>query len=253
VELLGAILGPSLFNVKLTVESHVKDDVLVIRCKGRISFGNEVEALEAEVHKHTKIAGTDILTVKQVVIQLAETDYVDSSGLGALIRLLGVLRAAGGGLKLCQLSPPVAKVIALTKLETLFHPYTTEAHAIAAFSSGHRTPRDSPGSSKTRILCVDPSSNLLASLSALLTHSGYEVFTTPRLPDASTLLRAVAPALLICGPGIMDLPRGPAMIEKFRQIGHLQILELPADFHTAEAGQAGQDLVAQVNSLLRSP
>jgi putative lipoic acid-binding regulatory protein len=43
------------------------------------------------------------------------------------------------------------------------------------------------------------------------------------------------------------------MIEKVRQIGHLQILELPADFHTAEAGQAGQDLVAQVNSLLRSP
>ena len=97
--------------MKLTVQSEVMDDVLVIRCKGRISFGEEVEALEAEVHKHTKIAGTDILIVKQVVIQLAETDYVDSSGLGALIRLLGVLRAAGGGLKLCQLSPPVAKVI----------------------------------------------------------------------------------------------------------------------------------------------
>jgi len=40
------------------------------------------------------------------------------------------------------------------------------------------------------------------------------------------------------------------MIEKFRQNGRLQILQLPADFHTAEAGQAGQDLVAQVNSLV---
>jgi len=226
------------------------DDVLVIRCKGRISFGQEVEALEAEVHKHTKIAGTDIFIVKQVVIQLAETDYIDSSGLGALIRWLGVLRAAGGGLKLCQLSPTVAKVIELTHLETLFHPYTTEAHAIAAFSSGHRTPGDSLGSSKTRIVCVDPSSNLLAGLNALLTRSGYEVFTTPRLGDASALVRVVAPALVICGPGIMDLSTGPAMIEKFRQNEHLQILQLPADFHTAEAGQAGQDLVAQVNSLM---
>jgi anti-sigma B factor antagonist len=236
--------------MKLTVHSEVKDDVLVIRCKGRISFGQEVDALEAEVHKHTKIAGTDIFIVKQVVIQLAETDYVDSSGLGALIRLLGALRAAGGGLKLCQLSPPVAKVIEVTKLETLFHPYTTEAHAIAAFSSGHRTSGDSLGSSKTRIVCVDPSSNLLASLYALLKRSGYEVFTTPRPGDAETLVRAVAPALLICGPGIMDVPRGPAMIQKFRHNGRLQILQLPADFHTAEAGQAGQDLIAQVNSLV---
>jgi len=241
---------PSLFNMKLTVQSQVMDDVLVIRCKGRISYGDEVEALEAEVHKHTKIAGTDILIVKQVVIQLAETDYVDSSGLGALIRLSGVLRAAGGGLKLCQLSPTVAKVIKLTNLETLFHPYTTEAHAIAAFSSGHRTPGESLGSSKTRIVCVDPSSNLLAGLNALLTRAGYEVFTTPRLGDTSTLVGAVAPALVICGPGVMAVPTGPAMIEKFRQNGRLQILQLSADFHTAEAGQAGQDLLAQVNSLV---
>jgi anti-sigma B factor antagonist len=236
--------------MRLTLQSEVKDDVLVIRCKGRISFGTEVDALEAEVHKHTKIAGTDYLIVKQVVIQLAETDYVDSSGLGALIRLLGVFRAAGGGLKLCQLSPPVAKVIKLTNLEILFHPYSTEAHAIAAFSSGHRTPGDSLGSSKTRIVCVDPSRNLLASLYALLKRSGYEVFTTPSPGDAATLVRAVAPALLICGPGIMDIPKGPAMIQKFRQNGGLQILQLPADFHTAEAGQAAQDLVAQVNSLV---
>jgi anti-sigma B factor antagonist len=236
--------------MKLTVESQIVDGVLVIRCKGRLSYGKEVDALEAEVHKHTKIAGTDIFIVKQVVIQLAETDYVDSSGLGALIRLFGVLRAAGGGLKLCQLSPTVSKVIALTNLEVLFHPYTTEAHAIAAFSSGHRTQGESLGSSKTRIVCVDPSSNMLASLYALLTRSGYEVFTTPRPGDAETLVRAVAPALLICGPGIMDVPRGAAMIQKFRQSGRLQILQLPADFHTAEAGQAGQDLVAQVNSIV---
>jgi anti-sigma B factor antagonist len=236
--------------MKLTVQSQVMDGVLVIRCKGRLSYGKEVEALEAELHKHTKIAGTDILIVKQVVIQLAETDYVDSSGLGALIRLFGVLRAAGGGLKLCQLSPTVSKVIELTNLETLFHPYTTEAHAIAAFSSGHRTPGDSLGSSKTRIVCVDPSSNLLASLYAVLTRSGYEVFTTPRPGDAAILVRSVAPALVICGPGIMEVPSGPAMIQKFRHNGRPQILQLPTDFHTAEAGQAGQDLVAQVNSIV---
>ena len=83
--------------MKLSVESQVMDGVLVIRCKGRLSYGKEVEALEAEVHKHTKIAGTDILIVKQVVIQLAETDYVDSSVNGSIIPFSGVLRPPAAG------------------------------------------------------------------------------------------------------------------------------------------------------------
>jgi len=236
--------------MKLTLESHVKDDVLVIRCKGRISFGKEVEALEAEVHKHTKIEGTEVFIVKQVVIHLADAEYLDSSGLGALIRMLGILQAAGGGLKLCQLSPTVAKVMEVTNLSSLFHPYSTEAHAIAAFSHGHRPHGESLGSSKTRIVCIDPSSNLLAGLSALLTRSGYEVFTTRHVGDASTLVRAIAPSLMISGPGMHAHPTGSAMIEKFRQSGHLHVLQLPPDFHTAEAGQAGQDLLSQVRALV---
>lgn len=237
--------------MKLHLESHIKGGVLVVRCKGRISFGKEVEALEAEVRQHTKIAGTDIFLVKQVVLQLAGTEYVDSSGLGALVRMLSLLRGAGGGLKVCQLSPTVAKVIELTNLDTLFHPYTTEAHAIAAFSHGHPVPDDSVGTSRTKIVCVDPSSNLLAGLHALLTGAGYEVFTTNHVSDASTLVRAIEPKVVICGPGVLKVPTGKEAIEKFRQTGGAQIVQLPPDFHTAEAGQAGQDLVAQVKSFLQ--
>src|SRR5262249_10845848 len=76
--------------MRLTFENQAMDDVVVIRCKGRIAFGAEVDALQAEVNKHTKIEGTDILCVKQVVLQLTETHYIDSSGLGALVRILGV-------------------------------------------------------------------------------------------------------------------------------------------------------------------
>jgi DNA-binding response OmpR family regulator len=100
-------------------------------------------------------------------------------------------------------------------------------------------------------VCVDASSNLLAGLSALLTRSGYEVLVTRYVGEAATLVKAIKPRLVICGPGILTLPTGPAAVEKFRQSGpDVQIMHLPSDFSTAEAGQAGADLVNQVQALL---
>lgn len=229
------------------------DDAVVIRCKGRICFGPEVDALQAEVNRTTKVAGTDIFQVKRVVLDLAETEFVDSAGLGALVRLHGVLRAAGGGLKLCRMSPFVQQVIEVTSLESLFPAYATEAQAIAAFSSAPRTPSEPIGSSKTVIVCVDPSSDLLAGLKALLSGSGYEVFTTRYVGEASTLVNAMRPKVVICGPGMMAIPTAPAVIEKFqRSGGNLQIMHLPSDFQSTEAGQAGQELVSRVRSLVAS-
>lgn len=235
--------------MKLTFDSVVLDEVLVLRCQGRISFGPEVEALEQEVRKQTRAEGTDIFLVKHVVLNLAETDYVDSSGLGALVRMQGVLAASGGGLKLCQLSPTVAKVIEITNLGALFPPYESEAQAIAAFSGEPRRAGQRTASSKGRIVCVDPSSNLLAGIHALLSKSGCEVFTTRYVGEAGTLVRATNPDLVICGPGIAEVPTAAAMVEKLRQSGR-RVLQLSADFHTSEAGEAGHELVAQVESLI---
>lgn len=231
----------------LTLDCQKFDRMLIIRCRGRIAFGAEIETLEAEVHKRTQING--VFVIKDIVLQLAETEYIDSSGLGTLIRLLGVLRAAGGSLKLCQLSQSVAKVIQVTNLETLFPLYPTETDAVGAHRPIHAG--DELGA-KIRIVCIDTSSNLLAGLKALLTRSGYGVFTTRYIGEASILVRAVGPQLVICGPGMLEVPTGPPMIEKFRQSGRYQILQLSPDFHTAEAGQAGQELLSQVQSLVGS-
>ena len=237
--------------MRLTLQSQRLDKVVVIRCKGRVSFGAEVEALQAEVDKQTKIAGTDIYHVKQVVLHLGEAEYIDSSGLGALVQLHGVLRAAGGGLNLCEPSPTILKTIEITNLGILFPLYASEAQAIHAFSNTPAAPRGGHGSSKTRIVCIDTSTELLAGLNALLTSSGYEVFTTRYVGDAATLVNATGPEVVIIGAGMMAVPTGPAAVEKIRKSGgKLQIMYLPSDFHIAEAGQAGQDLVSQVRSLV---
>jgi anti-sigma B factor antagonist len=235
----------------LTLESQVKDDVVIIRCKGRIGFGVEIDALQAEVDKRTKIAGTDYYRTKRVVLHLGEADYIDSSGLGALVRMYSVLEAAGGGLKLCELSPTVSKTIEITNLEFLFPRYPSEAHAIDSFSSSSHAHRERFDSSKTRILCVDTSSDLLAGLNALLTRSGYEVFTTRYAGEVVTLAKATQPKVVICGPGMACSAPASAAMDKLRHAsGGPQILCLPPDFHTSEAGAAGRDLLSQVRSLI---
>jgi DNA-binding response OmpR family regulator len=100
-------------------------------------------------------------------------------------------------------------------------------------------------------VCIDTSKDLVAYVDALLKRAGYEVFATRRLGEAVALVHATRPRVVICGPGILGLPTGEEAVEKFRRSGpNVQILHLASDFSTAEAGQAGVDLVDRVQSLL---
>ena len=229
--------------MQLTLDSSLVDDVVVVRCHGRIVAGAEIAALQAELDKQT-------VFVKMVVLHLADVDYIDSSGLGALVRALGVLRAAGGSLKLCQASPFVVQVLQVTKLLSILPSHASEAEAIEAFYE--RSPREGKESSSgTNIICVDTSKDLLAYLRALLTSSGYKVHTAWNLMDAKSLVSAIKPQLVICGGGMQGLPTAAAALDYFRERApKAQILQLPPEFSAAEAGQAGEDLVNRVRSLL---
>lgn len=229
--------------MRLTLESKLVDDVVVVRCQGRIVAGAELAALQAELDKQTAY-------VKMIVLHLADVDYIDSSGLGSLVRTLGKLRAAGGSLKLCQASPFVLQVLQVTKLLNILPSHSSETEAIEA--SYERSPNDAiEWSPRKNILCVDTSNDLLAYLRALLTTSGYKVHTVGNLADAKSLVTAIKPQLLICGAGVHGLPTAPAVFEYFRQrVPNVQILHLPPEFSAAEAGQTGKDLVNRVQSLL---
>jgi CheY-like chemotaxis protein/ABC-type transporter Mla MlaB component len=201
-----------------------------------------------ELERVTQIPGTNLLTVKWVVLQLAEVDYIDSSGLGTLVRMSGILRAAGGSLKLCRVSPVVLQVLQVTKLLNILPAHSSEEEAIEAFY--RRSPHEATDSSRTMIVCIDTSRDLLAYVRALLTSSGYEVHTASNPADAKILVNAIRPKVVVCGAGMLGLPMGEALVDGLRQKSNVQILRLPPDFSTAEAGQAGMDLVNRVQSLL---
>jgi anti-anti-sigma factor len=227
----------------LTLQSQRIAGIAVIRCHGRIVVGEEVRSLQEEIEKHN-------LETKKYVLQLGEVSYVDSGGLGALVRLIGTLRARHGDLKLCQVSPFVQSVLKATNLLGLFPIYSTEQEALASFAQRLAPREEDTWSANAKVLCIDPSSDLLAYMTAILKRAGFEVKTSRYLADASTLLTAMKPVAVICGPGVQSAT--PAF-EKFRRLdSRIQFLLLPPDFHTSDASGAGLDLVSRLKSLLQT-
>jgi len=228
-------------SMQLTLQTQHAGDVVVVRCRGRIVSGDEVRFLQLELEKLTDLT-------RNVVLQLADVTYVDSGGLGALVRIFGVLRAERGDLKLCQLSPFVFQVLQATNLLNVFHPYASEKEAIDAFSARPQSAHEAPHASATRVVCLDTSLDLLAYLKVLLQRSGYEVFTTRYPSDAVALVVGTKPGVIVCGPGMRA---NESLVEKFRQSApNVQLLHLPPDFSTSGADQAGSELVTRLRSLL---
>jgi anti-anti-sigma factor len=214
--------------MRLTLQSQTVEDVVVIRCRGRIVAGAEVETLQLELEKQTRLPGTNFTTVKLVVLDLAEVEYIDSSGLGTLVRMLGMLRAVGGSLNLCNVSNSVLTVLQVTRLLSVLPTHSSEREAIEACYG--QSPVEDVDVSQTRIVCIDTSRDLLAYVRALLTSLGYDVHTSSNLVDGKSLVNAMKPKVVICGAGILELPAAEGVFEVFRQRLNIQILRLPIDF-----------------------
>ena len=228
----------------LTLESHHEGGVVVVRCRGRIVSGDEARFLQSELERLAQLT-------TNVVLELAEVTYMDSGGLGTLVRLLGVRRAARGDLKLCQVPPFVLRILQVTNLLSVFHPYASVKDAVAAFSVRPQSPEEDFQASSHRIVCLDSSLDLLAYLRVLLQRSGFEVFTTQFPSDAMTFILGAPRSVVICGPGMRS---NQTAIDKFHQgAPNVQLLHLPVDFSTSAADQSGPDLVNQLRSLLAPP
>ena len=95
--------------LSLTVQNL--GDVAVFRCTGRIEAGNDT-ALRKAVTAHT---GASL-----VVLDLAAVTGMDAAGLGALANLKAWANTSGRRLKLMNVTPPVAELLQLTGLSTVF-------------------------------------------------------------------------------------------------------------------------------------
>jgi anti-sigma B factor antagonist len=111
----------------LTVASREKDGVTVLDLKGKITLG------EGSVQVRDAVRGLVGKGKKNILLNLGEVSYIDSSGLGELVAAYTTARNQGAGLKLLQLTKKVHDLLQLTKLYTVFDVYDDEVIAIASF------------------------------------------------------------------------------------------------------------------------
>ena len=103
-------------------------EVTVVDMKGRIVLGEESAALRDLVR--------DLLSKghKKVLFNLRDVDYIDSSGLGALVSAFTSVKKQGGELKLLDLTNKVHDVMQITKLYTIFDILNDETVALKSFA-----------------------------------------------------------------------------------------------------------------------
>ena len=112
-------------NMKTTTRTVA--DVTVVDISGRIVLGSESAALRSLV--------TELLRKgnKKILLNLAEVNYIDSSGLGHLVSAFTTARKQEGELKLLKLTNKVHDLMQITRLYTVFDIRDDEFTAIKSF------------------------------------------------------------------------------------------------------------------------
>jgi anti-sigma B factor antagonist len=113
-------------KMALRVETQISGDVFILRCDGRIVFGDECAVLRERVRN--MLPGTP-----KIVMNLKGVEYIDSGGLGILVGLLVSARKRGGELKLASPRKRVMDVLRRTNLDSIFRVYENNDEAVTAF------------------------------------------------------------------------------------------------------------------------
>jgi anti-sigma B factor antagonist len=115
--------------VKMRAETRQVEDVTVVDVSGRITLG-EGNVMLREIVRQLVEAGH-----KKIAMNLHEVGYVDSSGLGELVKAYTTVRNHGGQLKLVNPSKRVQDLLQMTNLSAVFTIEADEASAIQSFST----------------------------------------------------------------------------------------------------------------------
>ena len=116
-------------TVALKMTDREVDGTSVVTLDGRIVLGEESKSLRE------KLKGLLAEGNKQIVLNMDNITYIDSTGLGTLVAAHVSAKTQGASLKLCNLGGKFQELLQLTKLVTVFEVCNTEAAAVASFSN----------------------------------------------------------------------------------------------------------------------
>ncbi len=111
----------------MKIEKRRSGDVTILDLKGKILFGDGIDELRQSINESIKA------NEKHLVLNFADVPYLDSTGLGEVVRSYTTLKKEGGAVKIANLSNKVKDLMMVTKLITVFETYENENDAVKSF------------------------------------------------------------------------------------------------------------------------
>jgi anti-sigma B factor antagonist len=111
----------------LDIEVREREGVVLLDMKGRIVAGAETGSFREEFARLLGEAKTNL------ILNLAEVDFIDSTGLGAMVVCASSIRKAGGKVKLLNLNKRNIELLVITRLTTMFEIFDDEQDAVNSF------------------------------------------------------------------------------------------------------------------------
>lgn len=113
----------------MQIDERTVGDVAILDVNGRITLGEGDELLKDKVNSLLNQGR------KKILLNLADVPYVDSAGLGEIVRTYTTVSRQGGNLKLLNLTKRITDLLSITKLLTVFETYESESDAVQSFST----------------------------------------------------------------------------------------------------------------------
>ena len=111
----------------MKIEKRKKGDVVILDLKGKILIGDGIDVLRDSINSTVSEKET------RVLLNFSEVPYLDSTGLGEVVRSYTSIKKAGGTVKIVNLTNKVKDLLSVTKLLTVFDTFEDEDKAIASF------------------------------------------------------------------------------------------------------------------------
>jgi len=111
----------------MKIETRTVGDIKILDCSGKITLGEGTMTVRNTVREVLKNGG------KKIILNLADVNYIDSSGIGELVSTYTTVTNQGGKLRLLNLTKKIQELLAITKLLTVFQVFDTEQAAMGSF------------------------------------------------------------------------------------------------------------------------
>jgi anti-sigma B factor antagonist len=101
--------------------------VIAVDAVGRLTLNDSRTRLRDLIHVYSSNGH------KHFLLNLARVEFIDSDGMGELVRCYSIVRQKGGELRLLHANQRVQDLLQVTRLNTLFEIYNDEQAALQAF------------------------------------------------------------------------------------------------------------------------